>query len=141
MRAVTRFAPVAGGSIDRPASSSPRAQATVAGYRARSATLIRSCSDSSVSPGQYRDHLLGQDRPGVHLEGGQVHGAPGLGDARGERVAHPVPAGEGREQRRVRVQDAAREGVCTVWDNTVPKPAMATRSTWCATKVAATVAV
>ncbi len=31
--------------------------------------------------------------------------------------------------------------VCTAWDNTVPKPAMATRSTWWATSVAATVAV
>ena len=60
--------------------------------------------------GQHRDHLLGQDRPGVHLQGGQVHGAPGLGHAGGQGVAHAVPAREGRQQGGVRVQDAVREG-------------------------------
>ena len=84
-------------STPRPASSSPRAQATVAGYRLRSTTLMRSCSVSSVSPGRTGTDLLGQDRPGIHLEGGQVHGASGLGDAGGQGVAHPVPAREGRQ--------------------------------------------
>ncbi len=50
--------------------------------------------------------MLRQDRTGIHLERGQVHRAPRLGDARGERVAHAVPAGEGGEKGGVRVQDA-----------------------------------
>ncbi len=60
--------------------------------------------------GEDGDHLLGQDRPGVHLQGGQVHGAPRLGHAGGQGVTHPVPARERREQGRVRVQDPPRKG-------------------------------
>ena len=58
----------------------------------------------------HRDHLLGEDRPGVHFERGQVHGAAGLRHARGQGVAHPVPAGEGGEERRMGVQDPVGKG-------------------------------
>ena len=53
---------------------------------------------------------LGQDRPGVHLEGSEVHRAARLGDPGGQRVPDAVPPGEGGEQGGVRVQDAVRKG-------------------------------
>ena len=43
---------------------------------------------------QYGDRLLGQDRAGVHGEGGEVHRASGLGHPGGQGVADAVPAGE-----------------------------------------------
>ena len=61
--------------------------------------------------GQDRHRLLGQDRPGVHLERGQVHRAPRHLHPGRQRVLHGVPAGEGRQQGRVGVEDPAAEGV------------------------------
>ena len=61
--------------------------------------------------GEDRDHLLGQDRPGIHFEGGQVHGAARLGDTGGQGVTHPVPARERREQGGVGVQDPIGKGL------------------------------
>ena len=43
---------------------------------------------------QYGDGFLGQDRAGVHGEGGEVHRASGLGHPGGQGVADAVPAGE-----------------------------------------------
>ena len=57
------------------------------GRGARSTALMRSCSDSTVSSGRTATGLLGQDRPGVDLGRGDVHGAAGDLHAGGERVA------------------------------------------------------
>ena len=72
--------------------------------------------------GQHGDDFLGDDRPCVHLERGQVHRAPGLGDAGGQRVADAVPAGEGRKQGGVGVQDAIREGPVDLVGHDGPEP-------------------
>ena len=56
------------------------------------------------------DGLLGQDRSDVDLLGGDVHRAAGDLHAVVEGVAHRVPPGERRQQRRVGVDDAPREG-------------------------------
>ena len=55
--------------------------------------------------------LLGQNRAGVHLERGQVHGAARHAGPGGQGVAHGVPTRESRQEGRVGVEDASREGV------------------------------
>ena len=64
-----------------------------------------------VVVGQDRHGLLGEDRPGVHLEGGHVDRAARDLDAGLEGVADRVPALEGRQEGRVGVQDAVGEAV------------------------------
>ena len=59
--------------------------------------------------GQDGHRLLGQDRAGVDLDGGDVHGAARDLDPVGSASSHRVPARERREQRRVGVQDPTRE--------------------------------
>ena len=61
--------------------------------------------------GEDGHRLLGHDRPGVHLEGGHVDGAPGDLHPVGQGVGHPVPAGERRQQGRVGVEDPPAERV------------------------------
>ena len=56
------------------------------------------------------NRLLSQDRACVHFENGQVHRAAGLADSGRQGVAHGMPTGKRWEERRVRVEDAPREG-------------------------------
>ena len=80
--------------------------------------------------GEHRHRFLGQDRPVVDLERGQVHGTAGDLHARGQRVVHRVPALERGQQRRMRVHDRVRDTRRgSAGRGSVPKPAMATRST------------
>ena len=55
---------------------------------------------------QNGDGPLGQDRAGVHLHGGEVHGGAGLGHAGGQGLLHRMPTGESGQQGGVGVQDA-----------------------------------
>ena len=78
----------------------------VAGYSRRSTVFIRSCSVSSVSPGSTRTASWARIGPASTSRVDDVDG-----DARdlhpgGERIAHRMPAREGRQQRRVGVDDA-----------------------------------
>jgi len=73
---------------------------------------MRSCSVSSVSSGATATATLGEDRTIVQRLGRDVHRAPGLGDTRLQRLGDGVPALEGRQQARVRIQDPS--GVCEV---------------------------
>ena len=54
---------------------------------------------------------LGQHRPGIHLQGGDVDGGPGLLGPGGQSVSHGVPPGEGRQQGGVGVEDATGVGI------------------------------
>ena len=58
---------------------------------------------------EHRDGLLRQDRPGVSPGVDQVHRAAGDPDPVGQRVGHRVRTGEGRQQRRMGVDDPAGE--------------------------------
>ena len=59
---------------------------------------------------QDRHRLLGHDRAAVQRRVHQVHGHAGHRHAGGQGVARPVEPGEGRQQRRVHVEDPAAEG-------------------------------
>ncbi len=60
--------------------------------------------------GQDRDRLLGQDRPGVHFDVARCTVQPVSRHPGRQRVPHPVPAGERRQQGRVGVQDPVGKG-------------------------------
>ncbi len=75
----------------------------------RSATLIRSCSESDLVVVLHGYDGLGDDRPGVDTLVDHEQRGTGDLDAVGERVRRPRRTGEGGAQGRVRVHDAARE--------------------------------
>ena len=60
---------------------------------------------------QHRHALLREHRPGVDALVDEMHRGPGLGRAGGERVLDGVRPGEGGQQRRVDVDDPAREAL------------------------------
>ena len=88
-----------------PASSS----ATARGSSRCSTALIRSCKASSSSPGRIGTASWSDDRTAVERLVDDVNGAAGDLRAVGDRVAHGVRPRERRQQRRVGVQDPARE--------------------------------
>ena len=90
--------------------------------------------------GHNRHLLLGEDRPGVGVDGGHMHRAPRDRDAGCQCLLDGVPPREGRQQGGVGVEDPPREGVEERAVRTVPKPAMATRSTSCRWSSAVTAA-
>ena len=64
-----------------------------------------------VVAGEHRDALLREDRSGVDAVVDDDDARAGLGDVGGERVAHPVRAGELGQVGRVGVDDARRPRV------------------------------
>ena len=84
---------------------------TTSGSSRCSTARIRACSVSGVSPGSTGNGLLPEDGAGVDALVDEVHGHPRLGDARRERLLDGVGAGEGRQQRRVHVDDSIGEAV------------------------------
>ena len=100
-----------GGSISRPASSSPSAQATVAGYKRALDHLDPLVQRLLGVAGQDRDHLLGQDRAGVHLRawpGARCTPSRCTPAARASRT--PCQPGNAGSRAGCVFSDAAREG-------------------------------
>ena len=94
-----------GSTATAPASTSPTAR----GSKRCSTARIRSCRRLRVVAGHHRDGLLGDDRAAIQGLVDEVDGAAGHGHAVREGVRHGVRAREGRQQRRMRVEDPTRE--------------------------------
>ena len=80
------------------------------GTAARSTTLIRSCSVSSVSPARTGTASWARIGPASISSVARCTVHPRLGHAGGQGVAHAVPARERRQQGGVGVQDPAGKG-------------------------------
>ncbi len=101
----TRTCRPSGPTASAPASMS----ATARGSRRCSTARIRAWSRLRVVAGQDRDRLLGHDRAAVERGIDEVDGAAGHGDPVGERIGHGVRAREGRQQRRMGIEDPTAE--------------------------------
>ena len=60
---------------------------------------------------QHRDPLLGEDRPCIHFEGGEVDRAAGFSNPGRQRIAHTMPAGKSRQEGRMGIEDPVGERI------------------------------